>query len=182
MVQRTRVGSTSPQSCWFYTQIDLNEGLCSLIYQRCSRSSSKYFLWAVLRNAGCCQGNQTLGLFWCERVFHSVSPSHTQFAAFCLEATFFFFLNRFYCACRSRWANSTVIVITAGSDRRKSAWFSITPHGNWTRFTAVADYWKSHQNVCCFWHLDSTPEHSAVNQRLGWELSEFSEHGKKRAG
>lgn len=57
-----------------------------------------------------------LVLQWERGYFPSVY-AHTQHEAFCVENVpipAFIVLPRFYCACRSRWANSSVIIIIVG--------------------------------------------------------------------
>lgn len=76
-----------------------------LEYRRCSRSSSKCFLCS----AGCCHRNQTQSLFWCETDFQPRPVSHTVLQPFVWRPLWV------CCARRSRWADSSVMVIASGN-------------------------------------------------------------------
>lgn len=102
MGQKICTGSTSWERCWFYMERGLNVRLCSLVYQRCSRSSTKYFLCPTRRSTGAAVSTATkhkvcFGVW--VRPLSQRLPSHTHAAqAFCLEsaphcpALLFFFI------------------------------------------------------------------------------------------
>lgn len=102
----------------------LNVRLCSPLYQRCSRSSAKYFLWSrallflrqpnsrfvlvlVLQREGGLKSDYALTL---SRLLFNKSPHAGA-------------LVRFYCACRSRWAHSCALTIVRAAGRKSApAW------------------------------------------------------------
>lgn len=92
--------------CCFHVQTG-SKVVCFVFleYRRCSRSSSKCFLCS----AGCCHRNQTQSLFWCETDFQPRPVSHTVLQPFVRRPLWV------CCVRRSRWADSSVMVITSGN-------------------------------------------------------------------
>lgn len=82
MGQKICMGSTSWECCWFYMERGLNVRLCSLVYQRCSRSSAKHFLCPAPCNTGPAVPMATKHkvLFWCvrEATFTATALSHSH--------------------------------------------------------------------------------------------------------
>lgn len=188
MGQKICMDSTSWECCWFYMERGLNVRLCSLVYQQCSRSSTKYFLCPALRNTGTAVSTATkhevcFGVW--ERLLSQRQPSrsHTQYEVFCSETTPLLSCPGFYCACRSRWANfSAIIIILDENEEIRSCLQCDTQLVFLTRRLVIRLTWlclihisrwlfKVSPQCLVFFMFCFTPKQCCVNQWLRCEFS-----------